>query len=138
MYIRFNQSPNIVFSASPSQKTTQPNLTKSTLTKVDSIRKLYEEISKKIERLTPEGIKHVEENLPVSLSRALGFHEIGDYKTSLVVRISNSLANDGTMRIIERKNNSKGYGNRIVINSFVLDKQNRLLKNEDPNNVNAF
>lgn len=129
---------NIKFTATPVQKTMPHNLRPNTISKVNAVRKLYSEISNKIARLSPSGISYIEKALPVKLSRALSFHEIGEHKTSIVIRLSNTLENDGAMRIIERKSASKHYGDRIVINSFVLDKDNHLLKNEDENNINAF
>ena len=139
MNINFNPTlQNISFTSTAIQKTIKNNLKNSTISRVDIIRDLYAEITKKLEKITPEGIKFLEDKLPVTLSRALSFHNIGFYKTSLVIRISDSLQNDGTMRIIERKSASKHYGDRIVINSFVLNKENNLLENTDENNINAF
>ena len=129
---------NINFTSAPLKKVVQKNIGKNTIIKVDSVRSLYEEISKKIESLTPEGRSFLEQQMPINLARGMRFDNVGKYKTSIVIRISDSLQNDGAMRIIERKSASKHYGDRIVINSFVLDKQNRLLKNEDENNINAF
>lgn len=139
MNTNFNSTiQNIGFASAPLKKMIQRNIGTNTILKVDAVRDLYEEISKKLGRMTPNGIKFLENFLNISLTRGMSFHNIGKYGTSLIIRISDSLQNDGAMRIIERKSASKHYGDRIVINSFVLDKENRLLKNEDENNINAF
>ena len=129
---------NIKFTSAPAQRVIVQNLKPKTIEQINIIRDLYNSILKKSEIMTKKGIKSIEEKLPVTLARAMHFHKIGEYKTTLAIRISNTLENDGAMRIIERKSASKNYGDRIVLNSFVLDKQNRLIKNEDENNINAF
>ena len=98
---------NINFTSAPLKKVVQKNIGKNTIIKVDSVRSLYEEISKKIESLTPEGRSFLEQQMPINLARGMRFDNVGKYKTSIVIRISDSLQNDGAMRIIERKSASK-------------------------------
>lgn len=113
-------------------------LKEMTISRLNATRSLYQKISEQLSRFTKEGIKNIERNLPVTLGRTLIFHECGDYKTSIAIILSNSRENDGMMRIIERKGRSKHWGDSIVINSFVLDKNNLLLKNYKENDTNTF
>lgn len=123
MNINLNSAKlNIKFTSAPTQRVVAQNLKLKTIEWINIIRDLYNEILKKSEIMTKKGIKSIEEKLPVTLARAMSFHKIGEYKTSIAIRISNTLENDGAMRIIERKSASKHYGDRIVLNSFVLDK----------------
>jgi hypothetical protein len=116
----------------------QASISNLTFSRINSTRNLYEKIRTQLHKFTESGIKKLEEKFPVSIGKALIFHNCGDYNTSIAVIISNSRENKGMMRIIERKGNSKHWGDSIVINSFVLDGKNMLLKNEKENDVNSF
>ena len=98
----------------------------------------FKAIKAKLNSLSEEGIKYIEANYPdISIGESLIFHNCGDKKSSILVRSAESLEYSGLSRIIERKGNST-WSERIVLNSFLIDNEEKLLVNEDENKQKNF
>lgn len=102
--------------------------------KFGSVAQAYKDIMSKLERKTPEGIKFLQEKFPnITIGENLIFHNCGEEKTSILFRMAEDPKNSGLTRIIERQSAST-WGNRIVKNSFLLDRNERLIKIKDNEN----
>ena len=129
------KQPQIYRSSNFKSAQTQPaRLSLPCSSKVNSILRAYKDIMDRLAQKTPEGIKFIEEHFPnVSIKDCLIFHNCGDKKSSILIRMAESLKYNGLTHIIERQSNTS-WGNRIVKNSFLLEGEDRLLKTENENN----
>lgn len=110
----------------------------NTIKELKSLVKAYKEIKNKLNSLTEEGIKYIESNYPnVSIGESLIFHNCGEKNSSIVMRCAESFDYAGLTRIIERKGNST-WADRIVLNSFLIENEEKLLVNEDENKQKSF
>ena len=116
-----------------------PNiLSWNTIKELKSAMSAFKAIKAKLNSLSEEGIKYIEANYPdISIGESLIFHNCGDKKSSILVRSAESLEYSGLSRIIERKGNST-WSERIVLNSFLIDNDEKLLVNEDENKQKNF
>ena len=114
-------------------------LKSSTVRDVETIMFAYRDIVTKLSRKTEEGIKKIQEKFPnVSIGEGVTFHNCGAYGTSILIRSAESKKYHNLTRIIERKSRSINYGTKIVINSFILDGNERLLENKDENIAKSY
>ena len=130
-----NYQPNHklqTFKAGPVQ--TAGTLKYSTSRNVEAIMSAYREIMSRLACKTDEGLKKIQENFKnVTIGEGITFHNCGERGTSILIRSAESKKYHNLTRIIERKGRSINYGTKIVINSFILDGNNRLLENKDEN-----
>ena len=99
--------------------------------KIDSVLGAYKDILAKLARKTPEGIKFLQDNFPnITIGDNLIFHNCGDSQSSILIRMAEDIGNQGLTRIIERQG-STNWANRIVKNSFLLERNERLIKIND-------
>ena len=123
-------TPNFKSVVAP--KTARFNL--PTIRVVDTILNGYKDILTKLDRKTPEGIKFLQEHYPdITIGESLIFHNCGKDKSSILIYIAEGLKNKGLTRIIERQGASS-WGNRILKNSFTIEYNDKLIKNEDKEN----
>ena len=105
-----------------------------TVRNVDSVLNAYRDIASKLECKTSEGIKFIQENFAnIEIGEGLLFHNCGEDKTSILIRVAESLKNIGLTRIIERQSSSS-WGNKIVKNSFLLEHNEKLVKTDGRDN----
>ena len=120
------------------RKSAPNTLSWNTIKELKSAMSAFKAIKAKLNSLSEEGIKYIEANYPdISIGESLIFHNCGDKKSSILVRSAESLEYSGLSRIIERKGNST-WSERIVLNSFLIDNEEKLLVNEDENKQKNF
>ena len=114
-------------------------LSRSTVHDVEGIMSAYREIVSKLSCKTEKGLKKIQEEFPnVTIGEGITFHNCGENGTSILIRSAESKKYHNLTRIIERKGRSINYGTKIVINSFILDGNERLLENKDENVAKSY
>lgn len=119
-------------------KAAPATLSWNTTRDLKTIIRAYKSIKEKLSSLTEEGISYIEKNYPnISIGESLIFHNCGNKKSSILVRVAESFEYAGLSRIIERKGNST-WSDRIVLNSFLLDNEDKFLINPEENKQKSF
>lgn len=135
-----NYQPNTnykTFKAGPIQ--TAGMLNRTTVRDVEGIMSAYRDIVSKLSCKTEKGLKKIQKEFPnVTIGEGITFHNCGENGTSILIRSAESKKYHNLTRIIERKGRSINYGTKIVINSFILDGNERLLENKDENLAKSY
>ena len=105
---------------------------------IASVAGAYEEILTALSRKTDEGIKQIEKEFGnIEFGRSLTFHDCGEAKTSIVIRVPENKTARDILKIVVKK--GKDYpDNKIFLNSYTIADYNRPLKDEHPNHAYIF
>ena len=115
----------------------QVQLQKTGLLKRDTSRMMedflhaYREIKAILERKTPEGIEKIMSEFPnITIGENLVFHNCGEDKNSIHIKVAQSEKHRGLTYISRRKGNTE-WTNRIFLESFMFKDTNKLISNFD-------
>ncbi len=98
----------------------------------------YDEIKKILERKTEEGLRKIALYYPeITLGENIVFHNCGEEKNSISIRIAESEKYRGLAYIARRKGNTEST-RKIILDSFMLDGRERLISNYKPNYSKFF
>lgn len=113
-------------------------LSRDTMYSVSSISQAYDDIIKKLSEKTSEGIDFIEkEYKDFKSGRGLAFHNCGDKKRSILVRVPDGKDGRDFIKIVVRKGNSF-TDERIVLDSFTIKNYNQLVDDKNKNTVYIF
>ena len=113
-------------------------LKKTTIYKMDTILHAYRDIIEKLSHKSAEGIQFINQNIPnVSIKDCLIFHNCGDDKSSIAIKSSDCGKSLGLTHITKRQGNSS-WSERIVLDSYMVEDNNKLLSEFKPNYMNTF
>ena len=105
---------------------------------VGDVLRAFSDIMSRLESKSGEGLEYVSKNFPdLTIGRGLTFHNCGRNKTSIQIVAANSSRYDDLTRIIVRKGNST-WSERIILDSFMLSGNDRVVKNFDPTHLKQF
>lgn len=110
----------------------------TTVNNLNQVINAYNDIIRKLERVTPEGIRFLEEQFKnITIGDNLIFHNCGEEKTSVLVRMAESMKYRGLLRIIERQSGTT-WGNKIAKRAFLVEHNEKLIKTDEPNNPKIY
>ena len=114
-------------------------LQQGTANRFRTLMNAYNEIQSKLSRMTAEGIEHInnDKNLNVTVNEGIGFTNCGKNGVYIVLRAATTEMYKDLMRIIVRKSNSL-YGNKQMLDSFMLYRDDRAVTNFEPNRSKQF
>ena len=114
-------------------------LQQGTTNRFRTLMNAYNEIQSKLSRMTAEGIEHInnDKNLNVTVNEGIGFTNCGKEGVYIVLRAATTEMYKDLMRIIVRKSNSL-YGNKQMLDSFMLYRDDRAVTNFEPNRSKQF
>lgn len=130
---KINANQQIAFKGIPSGR-----LGRTTIDAVDSVLMAYRDIVSKLNLKTDEGIEAIHKAYPdIKIGEGLVFHNCGDKNVSIAVKSAESSKYSGLTKIIVRQGNST-WSERIVLDSFLLKNNDRLVKNFDKTHLKSF
>ena len=89
----------------------------------------YQEIKKILEQKTAAGLEKIALNFPdITIGENLIFHNCGEDKNSITIKVAESERYKGLTYIARRKGNTE-YSKRILLNSFMVEGSSKLIKN---------
>lgn len=98
----------------------------------------YDEIKKVLGRKTEEGLRKIALYYPeITLGENIVFHNCGEEKNSISIRVAESKKHKGLAYIARRKGNTEST-RKIILDSFMLDGRERLVSNYKPNYSKFF
>ena len=98
----------------------------------------FEDIKNLLSRKTDLGLAKIAENYPeITLGENLVFHNCGEDKSSISIRVADSEQNRGLTYIARRQGNTEST-KKIILNSFMLEGHDKLVKNFKPNYSKYF
>ena len=98
----------------------------------------YDDIKQILSRKTEVGIKKIAEYYPeVTLGENLVFHNCGEEKNSISIRVAESEQFKGLIYVARRKGNTEST-KKVILSSFMLDGCYRLVSNFKPNYSKYF
>ena len=105
---------------------------------ISSLVRAYGDILNSLSKKTDEGIAHIEKEFgSFEYGRSMTFHDCGQNKTSISVRVPEGKTGRNLIKIVVKK--GKNYpDDKIFLNSFTISDYNRLLKDEQPNKAYVF
>ncbi len=117
----FNITDSFSFTANLS------HLSRDTVNSVSSVSDAYREILKKISQKTPEGMEIIEKEYKnFKSSRCFVFHNCGENKTSIQVRVPDGKDGRDFLKIVVKKGNSF-TDERVILDSFTLKNFDRMI-----------
>lgn len=128
----FNITDSFSFTANLS------HLSRDTVNSVSSVSDAYREILKKISQKTPEGMEIIEKEYKnFKSSRCFVFHNCGENKTSIQVRVPDGKDGRDFLKIVVKKGNSF-TDERVILDSFTLKNFDRIVEDDNKNRVYIF
>lgn len=113
-------------------------LGKDTIDIVSSISNAYKDILKKIFEKTPEGIEIIQkEYKDFKSTRSLMFHNCGENKTSIQVRVPDGKDGRDFIKIVVKKGSNFSQG-KVVLDSYTIKDFDRIVEDNDKNHVFVF
>lgn len=113
-------------------------LSRDTIEVVSSISNAYKDILKKISEKTPEGMEIIEkEYKDFKSTRSLMFHNCGENKTSIQVRVPDGKDGKDFIKIVVKKGNNF-VDDRVILDSFTIKNFDQLIEDENKNRVYIF
>lgn len=113
-------------------------LGRDTIDVVSSISNAYKEILKKISEKTPEGMEIIQkEYKDFKSTRSLMFHNCGENKTSIQVRVPDGKDGRDFIKIVVKKGSNFAQG-RVVLDSYTIKDFDRIVEDNDKNHVFVF
>lgn len=113
-------------------------LGRDTIDVVSSISNAYKEIFKKISEKTPEGMEIIQkEYKDFKSTRSLMFHNCGENKTSIQVRVPDGKDGRDFIKIVVKKGSNFAQG-RVVLDSYTIKDFDRIVEDNDKNHVFVF
>lgn len=95
-------------------------MSRDTIEVVSSISNAYKDILKKISEKTPEGMEIIEkEYKDFKSTRSLMFHNCGENKTSIQVRVPDGKDGKDFIKIVVKKGNNF-VDDRVILDSFTI------------------
>lgn len=113
-------------------------LSRDTMEVVSSISNAYKDILKKISEKTPEGMEIIQkEYKDFKSTRSLMFHNCGENKTSIQVRVPDGKDGRDFIKIVVKKGSNFAQG-RVVLDSYTIKEFDRIVEDNDKNHVFVF
>ena len=113
-------------------------LSRETQCSVSYISNAYKDILKKISEKTPEGMEIIEkEYKDFKSTRSLMFHNCGENKTSIQVRVPDGKDGKDFIKIVVKKGNNF-VDDRVILDSFTIKNFDQLIEDENKNRVYIF
>lgn len=113
-------------------------LGKDTIDIVSSISNAYKDILKKISEKTPEGIEIIQkEYKDFKSTRSLMFHNCGENKTSIQVRVPDGKDGRDFIKIVVKKGSNFSQG-KVVLDSYTIKNFDRIVEDNDKSHVFVF
>lgn len=126
------------FKAAKSQIQNIGHLQSKTSYMIQDFLHAYEEIKQILSRKTEAGIKKIAQYYPdVTLGENLIFHNCGEDRNSISIRVADSEQNRGLIYLARRKGNTEST-KKVILNGFMLDGCYRLVSNFKPNYSKYF
>lgn len=113
-------------------------LSRDTMEVVSSISNAYKDILKKISEKTPEGMEIIQkEYKDFKSTRSLMFHNCGENKTSIQVRVPDGQDGRDFIKIVVKKGSNFSQG-KVVLDSYTIKDFDRIVEDNDKNYVYVF
>ena len=113
-------------------------LSRETQCFISYISNAYKDILKKISEKTPEGMEIIEkEYKDFKSTRSLMFHNCGENKTSIQVRVPDGKDGKDFIKIVVKKGNNF-VDDRVILDSFTIKNFDQLIEDENKNRVYIF
>lgn len=113
-------------------------LSRDTMEVVSSISNAYKDILKKISEKTPEGMEIIQkEYKDFKSTRSLMFHNCGENKTSIQVRVPDGQDGRDFIKIVVKKGSNFSQG-KVVLDSYTIKDFDRIVEDNDKNHVFVF
>lgn len=113
-------------------------LSRDTIDVVSSISNAYKDILKKISEKTPEGMEIIQkEYKDFKSTRSLMFHNCGENKTSIQVRVPDGQDGQDFIKIVVKKGSNFSQG-KVVLDSYTIKDFDRIVEDNDKNHVFVF
>ena len=113
-------------------------LSRETQCSTSYISNAYKDILKKISEKTPEGMEIIEkEYKDFKSTRSLMFHNCGENKTSIQVRVPDGKDGKDFIKIVVKKGNNF-VDDRVILDSFTIKNFDQLIEDENKNRVYIF
>ena len=113
-------------------------LSRDTMEVVSSISNAYKDILKKISEKTPEGMEIIQkEYKDFKSTRSLMFHNCGENKTSIQVRVPDGQDGRDFIKIVVKKGSNFSQG-KVVLDSYTIKNFDRIVEDNDKNHVFVF
>lgn len=113
-------------------------LSRDTIDVVSSISNAYKDILKKISEKTPEGMEIIQkEYKDFKSTRSLMFHNCGENKTSIQVRVPDGQDGRDFIKIVVKKGSNFSQG-KVVLDSYTIKDFDRIVEDNDKNHVFVF
>ena len=113
-------------------------LSRDTMEVVSSISNAYKDILKKISEKTPEGMEIIQkEYKDFKSTRSLMFHNCGENKTSIQVRVPDGQDGQDFIKIVVKKGSNFSQG-KVVLDSYTIKDFDRIVEDNDKNHVFVF
>lgn len=113
-------------------------LKKTTINLIEDFLHRYDEIISILERKTPEGLEKLAQLYPnITIGENLVFHNCGENKNSISIRVARSNKYRG-LTYIARKEGSSEFKIRNTLNSFMISNKDKLVSNYNPNSSKYF
>lgn len=113
-------------------------LSRETQCVISYISNAYKDILKKISEKTLEGMEIIEkEYKDFKSTRSLMFHNCGENKTSIQVRVPDGKDGKDFIKIVVKKGNNF-VDDRVILDSFTIKNFDQLIEDENKNRVYIF
>lgn len=113
-------------------------LSRDTMEVVSSISNAYKDILKKISEKTPEGMEIIQkEYKDFKSTRSLMFHNCGENKTSIQVRVPDGQDGRDFIKIVVSKGSNFAQ-RKVVLDSYTIKDFDRIVEDNDKNHVFVF
>lgn len=113
-------------------------LSRDTIEVVSSISNAYKDILKKISEKTPEGREIIQkEYKDFKSTRSLMFHNCGENKTSIQVRVPDGQDGRDFIKIVVSKGSNFAQ-RKVVLDSYTIKDFDRIVEDNDKNHVFVF
>lgn len=113
-------------------------LKRETSLSAESVSGAYKSIMEILLTKTDKGIENIEKEFPdFTFGRGLMFHNCGEKKTSIAVRIPDGKTGRDFLKIVVKQGNTF-FKQKNILESFTLNGYNKLVEDTNPNSVFVF